>query len=511
MANTIIESEKNVSTHSIKISNLTKKYGNFNANNNINLDIKIGEIHSIVGQNGAGKSTLLGILSGRIAPSSGSVHIFSDELHYGDPRSSRNQGIATIYQELTVIPNLTALENVFLGQTISRLGFISKEKMKIRFNELSQIMGVDIPPSLLANRLSIADQQILEIMRGIQSNAKIILLDEPTASLAPPERKSLLKTIKSLRSKGITIIYVSHNLEEILEISDNITVFRDGEKVCTMQKDLWTKEKLVASMLGHENVKEYLKFDIDEKVVRRKDRKEIISCKNVTVPGIIESINLTVFSGEIVGIGGLVGSGRSTFVRALSGLEPTSSGQLVIEGKKEKWPTSPRVAMKYGIALAPEDRKSQGLVLGLSAQDNINMVNFKQVSKWGFYLKKSANSIAQDFSEQFGLTRSVNLECKNLSGGNQQKVLLSKVCNIKPKILIVDEPTRGIDIGVKKDVMKILKDLADKGMGIIVISSELEEVVTVSDRVIVFSKGRMVKELKDKEEISVSNILNSTF
>ncbi|MFZ7942645.1 ATP-binding cassette domain-containing protein [Neobacillus sp. 19] len=239
--------------------------------------------------------------------------------------------------------------------------------------------------------------------------------------------------------------------------------------------------------------------------------KEIISCKNVTVPGIIESINLTVFSGEIVGIGGLVGSGRSTFVRALSGLEPTSSGQLVIEGKKEKWPTSPRVAMKYGIALAPEDRKSQGLVLGLSAQDNINMVNFKQVSKWGFYLKKSANSIAQDFSEQFGLTRSVNLECKNLSGGNQQKVLLSKVCNIKPKILIVDEPTRGIDIGVKKDVMKILKDLADKGMGIIVISSELEEVVTVSDRVIVFSKGRMVKELKDKEEISVSNILNSTF
>ncbi|MBU8877514.1 sugar ABC transporter ATP-binding protein [Bacillus sp. FJAT-29790] len=511
MANIVFQSDNSIGTSAINITNLIKRYGNFYANNNINLEINKGEVHALVGQNGAGKSTLLGILSGRIAPTSGSVHVFGKELHYGDPRSSRHSGIATIYQELTIIPNLMAVENVFLGQTISRYGFLSKEKMYSKFNEISQIMGVDIPPSILASRLSIADQQILEIMRGIQSNAKIILLDEPTASLAPPERESLLNTIKSLRSKGITIIYVSHNLEEVIDISDKITVFRDGEKVITMPKDFWTKEKLVANMLGQENVNEYLKFDKDENRDVLKDRKEIISCRNVTVPGIIESINLNVSSGEIVGIGGLVGSGRSTFVRALAGLEPSSSGQLVIGGKKEKWPTSPRMSIKYGIAFAPEDRKGQGLVLGLSARENINMVNFKQVSKWGFYLNKSASNIAQDFSEQFGLTRSIKLECRNLSGGNQQKVLLSKVCNIKPKVLIVDEPTRGIDLGVKKDVIKILRELASQGMGIIVISSELEEVVAVSDKVIVFSKGRMVKELNSKEEISVSNILKSTF
>lgn len=513
MIDTILQSDISLSKSksTIKISNLTKKYGNFHANKNINLEIYKGEIHSLVGQNGAGKSTILGILSGRIAPTYGSVHIFGKELHYGNPRSSRNLGIATIYQELTIIPNLTALENVFLGQTISRYGFLSREKMYHRYNELSQIMGVEIPPSVIANRLSVADQQILEIMRGIQSNAKILILDEPTASLAPPERSSLLNTIKSLRNKGITIVYVSHHLEEVLEISDTITIFRDGEKVETKPRDYWTKKKLVASMLSQEDVDDYLKYDNDEMRDCKKIGKEMIRCENVTVPGVIESINLHAFSGEIVGIGGLVGSGRSTFVRALAGLEPTSTGELVIEGKKVKWPVSPRMSMKYGIAFAPEDRKSQGLVLGLSAQDNINMVAFQRVSKWGFYSNKIAQRIAQEFSEQFGLTRSLKVACRNLSGGNQQKVLLSKVCNLNPNILIVDEPTRGIDIGVKKDVIKILKELASKGICIIIISSELEEVVSLSDRVIVFSKGRLVRELKDKEEISVSNILNSTF
>ncbi|MGE7664869.1 sugar ABC transporter ATP-binding protein [Ureibacillus composti] len=511
MSKAVLQPNLKVSTHSIKLSNLTKKFGNFSANNDINLEINAGEVHSLVGQNGAGKSTLLGILSGRISPSSGSVHVFDKELQYGDPRSSRNLGIATIYQELTIIPNLSAMQNVFLGQSISRYGFLSKEKMRRRYMELSQIMGVNIPPSLLANRLSIADQQILEIMRGIQSNAKILLLDEPTASLAPPERESLLKMIESLRSNGITIIYVSHHLEEVLEISDSISVFRDGQKVSTMPKEYWTKEKLISTMLGQDDVSDYLDLGVIQKNDEEETKRVLFSCKNVTVPGVLEAISLDIRPGEIIGIGGLVGSGRSTFVRSLAGLEPTSSGQMIIDGKNVKWPTTPRMALNYGIALAPEDRKNQGLVLGLSAQENINMVNFRNVSKFGFYSKKSAFRIAQDFSEQFGLTRPVKLECRNLSGGNQQKVLLSKVCNTDPKILLIDEPTRGIDIGVKKDVLKKLRELASNGMSIIVISSELEEVVAVSDRVIVFSKGRVTKELKNREEINVGNILKNTF
>lgn len=495
---------------SIKVNNISKKYGNFYANYNIDLDIVKGEIHSLVGQNGAGKSTLLGVLSGRIAPSSGTVHVFNQELNYGDPRSSKKLGIATIYQELTIIPELNALENVFLGQTISKYGFISKSEMLKEYKRLSVVMEINIPPFVSASNLSIADQQILEIMRGLQLNAKVLILDEPTASLAPPERKSLLKIVKSLSSKGITVLYVSHHLDEVLEISDRITLLRDGQIIKTEMNKYWTKEKLVANMMG-KKLKKTLENNQEESIKSMlHDSEEILKCINLTVPGVLTSINFSAFSGEILGIGGLVGSGRSTLVRSIAGLENESNGEMYIENKKVRWPKSPRTSMKYGIAFAPEDRKDQGLVLGLTVQENINMVKFKNISKFGFYKSKSANQIATHYSDQFGLTKSIKTECRKLSGGNQQKVLLSKVCNLEPKILIVDEPTRGIDVSVKSDVINILKDLASKGMCIVIISSELEEIVEVSDRILVLSKGKIVNELTGGK-ISVSNILNSTF
>ncbi|MEH7505516.1 sugar ABC transporter ATP-binding protein [Neobacillus drentensis] len=496
---------------SILISGLTKRYGRFNAISNIDIKILEGEIHSLVGQNGAGKSTLLGILSGRVAPSDGSIQVYEKELDYGDPRSSRRLGIATIYQELTIIPNLSAVDNVFLGQNISKYGFLSKGKMLERYQELCELMNVTIPPTKIANRLSIADQQMLEIMRGIQLNARILILDEPTASLAPPERKSLLETLKSLRSKGITIIYVSHHLDEVLEISDNVTILRNGEKVITEQRSYWSKDKLVSTMLGEEVGNDLVEAVAVSTDINHKIGREVLRAEQVTVPDAIEDINLTIHAGEIIGIGGLVGSGRSTLVRALAGLEPLSSGNLWIEGKKVKWPKSPRHSIRMGIGFAPEDRKHQGLVLDLSCQDNINMTDLKRIRKWGFYSRKSAGKIAEKLGERFGLTRPIDTICRNLSGGNQQKVLLGKLCNLGPNILIVDEPTRGIDIGVKIDVLKVLKQLANEGMSIIIISSELEEVVAVSDKVLVLSKGRLVKEITKNDEISVGNILNATF
>ncbi|WP_051591151.1 sugar ABC transporter ATP-binding protein [Bacillus sp. UNC438CL73TsuS30] len=495
----------------IKISGLTKKYGNFFANSNIDVTIYEGEVHALVGQNGSGKSTLLGMLSGRIAPSDGSVHIFGRELQYGDPRSSRNLGVATIFQELTIVPELTAVDNVFLGQYMNTKGFLSQGKMKARFKELCAQLGVNISPMETAGRLSIADQQMLEIMRGLQSNANVIIFDEPTASLAPPERKSLLDTIHSLRDQGICIIYVSHHLDEVLEISDHITILRSGKKIRTERIEYWNKDRLVSEMLGEEIGNDLAKVISKSFPENGQFGQEILRAEKVTVPGSIESIDISIRAGEIVGIGGLVGSGRSTLARALAGLEASSSGELWMEGKKVKWPHSPKYSMGLGIALAPEDRKHQGLVLDLSSQININMVDFKSVRKWGIYHKKSAKEKAEKLGNKFGLNRSIDTICRNLSGGNQQKVLLAKVTNINPKVLIIDEPTRGIDIGVKIDVLKILKQLAREGTSIIVISSELEEVVAISDRVLVLSKGKLVNELKTKEEISVNNILKSTF
>ncbi|WP_081418592.1 sugar ABC transporter ATP-binding protein [Paenibacillus sp. Leaf72] len=495
----------------IEISELIKSYGGFRALNGVNIDIQRGEIHSLVGQNGAGKSTLLGILSGRTAPSEGSVRIFGSELHYGDPRSSRKLGVATIYQELTIAPNLSALENVFLGQLLSVNGFISRKRMTKRYMELCAIMGVNISPLQRAGNMSIADQQMLEIMRGLQLNASILILDEPTASLAPPERKSLLKTIKTLQAGGITIIYVSHHLDEVLELSDSVTILRNGEKIVSQPRAYWTKDKLVSSMLGAEVAEEIVRVTQETQHEDTPPGPELLRATGVSVPGAIEDIAITLHAGEIVGIGGLVGSGRTTLVRALAGLEPKSTGTLWIEGKQVKWPREPGYPMSLGIALAPEDRKHQGLVLGMSCEDNINMVNFGQVKKLGFYRKAKAGHIADGLSKRFGLTRPIQTLCRNLSGGNQQKVLLAKVCNLRPKVLIVDEPTRGIDIGVKVEVLKILRQLANEGMAIVIISSELEEVIAVSNRVLVLSKGRLVKELSQRSEISVDHILQATF
>jgi ABC-type sugar transport system ATPase subunit len=511
MKGAVVEPIKTSQREAIKISKLAKKYGNFYANSNINVSILEGEIHSLVGQNGSGKSTLLGLLSGRIAPSEGNIHIFGQELHYGDPRSSRKLGVATIYQELTIVPELTAVDNVFLGQTISKKGFLSQAKMKSRFKELCKILAVDIPLSQPAGRLSVADQQMIEIMRGLQSNARILIFDEPTASLAPPERQSLLKTIKSLSEQGISIIYVSHHLDEVLEISDNITILRNGEKIRTEPRGYWNKDLLVTEMLGEE-----IGNDLSEVILKAFPKQnqfgsEVLKATGVTVPGAVEGIDISIRAGEILGIGGLVGSGRSTLARALSGLEPTSTGELWMEGQKVKWTNSPRYSMNLGIVLAPEDRKQQGLVLDQSCQVNINMVDFKSIQKWGLYDSKSANDKATELGNRFGLNRPIDTLCRNLSGGNQQKVLLAKVTNINPKVMIIDEPTRGIDIGVKIEVLKILKQLANNGMSIIVISSELEEVVAVSDRVLVLSKGRLVDELSKKEDISVAKILQSTF
>lgn len=475
----------------------------------VDVQARMGTIHALVGENGAGKSTFLGIIAGRVVPTRGSVRIFGQPHVFGAPRQARRLGIATIYQELTIVPALSAQANVFLGQPFAQGGLLDERRMRRRFEELSVQMAVTIRPDAIAGRLSVADQQMLEIMRGVQSGAKLILFDEPTTSLAPPEREALFRLMRQLRAEGTTMMFVSHNLEEVLDISDVVTVFRDGNLSGSAPRSDWSKPALIRAMVGHDVVENRRV----ERAPRPAGAALLLEAKGVAVPGAIEAIDIALNPGEILGIGGLVGSGRTSLLRALAGLEPRSTGMLRVNGEPANWPTTPRAALKVGIVLVPEDRKAQGLVLGMSAMDNIAIARFGEVSRFGVISNSTVAAKARTVAREFGFAENrVGTTVRNLSGGNQQKVLLGKARFRSPKILLVDEPTRGIDVGAKDEIMDTLRRLADEGLGIIVVSSDLEEVIAASDRIIVMSEGHKVAELDQRAgAVKVQDILNAAF
>ncbi|RUX19668.1 sugar ABC transporter ATP-binding protein [Mesorhizobium sp. M2A.F.Ca.ET.037.01.1.1] len=500
---------KQMSVPAISLLDVSKSFGHVVALQPVSLDIAAGTIHAFVGQNGAGKSTTLGVLAGRIEPSSGRVLLFGEEANLGNPRAARAQGVSAIYQELTIVPALSAAANVFLGQTLAHGGFLDERAMHRRFSDLCARLGVSIDPAREARRLSVADQQMLEIMRALQADSKIILFDEPTTALAPPERDALFNVMRELRDQGHTLIYVSHNLDEVLGISEQISVFRNGRLVQTQPRASWTKQGLVASMLG----------EAMGDIYHRRNRtlasvgSPVLKVRGLTVPGAVTDLALSVSAGEILGIGGLVGAGRTTFLRAIAGMEPRARGKFVIAGREVAWPTDPRTARDYGIALVPEDRKTQGLVLGMSSMDNVAMANYGRVRKSGFVDAARLRSLSRKSTDRFGLDpRRLGDPVGNLSGGNQQKVLLSRWDYEQPKVLMVDEPTRGIDVGAKSEILDALRDFAERGTAVIIVSSELEEIVAVADRVVVLSEGRLVDELDHaRSPLSVHAILNSAF
>ncbi|SDB58464.1 sugar ABC transporter ATP-binding protein [Bauldia litoralis] len=493
----------------IDARSVEKRFGGTLALTGVSVCAEVGSINALVGENGAGKSTFLGVIAGRVVPTTGSVSIFGNPLAFGNPRLSRQQGIAAIYQELTIVPALSAVANVFLGQTVSRAGLLSERGMCDRFLELSAQLKVSIPPGIEARHLSVADQQMLEIMRGIQSRARLILFDEPTTALAPPERESLFAIMRELRRGGTTMVIVSHNLDEVLDIADSVTVFRDGEVAHAAPRSEWTKRDLVRAMIGHDLVEPSSRTPFAGKA----GAAPLLSATGVSLPGALEGIDIEVRPGEIVGIGGLVGSGRSSLLRALSGFEPKSTGTLAIDGEAVPWPKTPRMAILAGIALVPEDRKTQGLVLGMSAMANITMPNFGGVASLGVISDRRMASSARGVARDFGFDENrVGTTVRNLSGGNQQKVLLGRWRYSLPKVLLVDEPTRGIDVGAKEEILVTLRRLAAQGLGIIVVSSELEEVVQMGDRVLVLSEGRAVARLDAAHApIKVKDILEAAF
>ena len=486
------------------------------------LTLTAGQVHAFVGENGAGKSTCLGVLAGRIPPTDGTVRVWGEEISYGDPRGCRKAGVMAIYQELTIVPALSAQANVFLGLPLSRRGFLSEGQMRKRYVELCEEIGV--PPAadgVPAGHLSVAEQQLLEIMRALVSDARVILFDEPTASLALQERAALLRLMDRLRTAGMTIVFVSHNLDEVLEIADTITVFREGSITAVGPRSEWDKSRLVREMLGNE-AGEWLAHELleDDAAIlapaprrRRDDAVPIVRVEGLTVPGAVENVDVEVYAGEILGLGGLVGSGRTSVLRALAGLEPRASGQLWVDGKPRSLPRSVRQARKLGIALLPEDRKRQGLVLQMDAMNNIALSDLGSVSRMGVISKKKMARQTKAVATGFGFRgERIGEVARNLSGGNQQKLLLARWRFSPPRILLADEPTRGIDIGAKAEIMASLEQMAEEGLGIVVVSSELEEVCALSDRVVVLAEGRCVGTLDRSDAgITPSRIMSTAF
>jgi ABC-type sugar transport system ATPase subunit len=473
------------------------------------LDVRPSSIHALVGQNGAGKSTLLGIMAGRILPATGTVEVFGINQSLGDPRAARAAGVVGIYQELTIVPAMTALENVFLGQWRSKHGFVSKREMVAAFDGLTARLGVSIDPMAVCRTLSVADQQIIEIMRALQFNARIILFDEPAASLAPFERHALFRLMRDLRSSGHSMVFVSHNLNEVLDLADEISVFRDGRHIGSALTAEWTKSSIVSAMLGR---------DMDDIYHRRAGRKlnggrNLLRATDVVVPGAVHSVEIDLQRGEILGIGGLAGSGRTTLLRALAGLELKATGSLWIKGARRPWPQTPRTARAYGLALVPEDRKNQGLIPKMTVMENITIGDFGRSARHGIVSRELLHNATVPVAERFRLDPMRLFENVNkLSGGNQQKVLLARWWYDRPDVLLVDEPTRGIDIAAKSEILDALRDFADQGLGVIVVSSELEEVVSLADRVVVLAEGHRVQELPSASaQITVAEILSAAF
>ena len=482
---------------------VSKKYSGKYAVHGVHLTVQPGTVYALVGENGAGKSTLLGMISGRVGTDEGSISIFGDELRGSNPRDARHHGLVVVYQELTMVPALTAVQNVFLGQLNTRLGMVADSAMRERFLELCREFDVTIDPDLAVRDLSLSHQQIVEIMRGVQANGRILMLDEPSAALAESERDVLYRILNRLRERGTTIVFVSHNLDEVLHLSDHITVMRDSEIVTSAPRSEWDKGSIVRSMVGKDAV-----------ITRRTERHELgdgdIEITDVTLPGALHGIDVRARRGEIIGLWGLVGSGRTTFFRSVFGLEPRSSGNIRIRGTQVHWPRSAREAINSGIVMVPESRKG-ALVMGMDSIANY-WLGRKPLLPIFVSSRREKPAVAQD-STFFGFNvRRLYDPVRTLSGGNQQKVLLAKWAGRRPDVFLVDEPTRGIDVGAKVEVLQSLVRLAADRATIIVTSSELEEVLAVCDRLLVFAHGRVVQELDTVDtEHSVEEILKLGF
>jgi len=502
----------------IQLVDVSRSFGATKAVRDVTMDLaERGKIHALVGENGAGKSTCLGIAAGRIPPSSGKVLVNGVELELGSPRASKRAGVHAIYQELTIVPAISPEANVFLGRPIASKGWLRESEMRAEYERLCAKLGVTPAVTGRSGSLSVADQQVLEIMRALVSEAEAILLDEPTASLAHAEREALYVTLHQLRDQGLALSLVSHNLEEVLEHSDDITVCRDGAIVERRPASAWTKRELVGAMLGKQTHGAEIAAGTRGSRPTSPDRgasvKPLMVVDSLSSPGLIEDLSFELYPGEILGIAGLVGSGRTSLLRALAGLDPSATGTVTTSEPGDRVPQRVREARARGIALLPEDRKGQGLLLARDGADNITLGEWSGLSKFSFLNSQLLGAAAAEAAAPVGFNvKRLGERAARLSGGNQQKLMIARWLHTTHSVLLADEPTRGVDVGAKAEILVALEKVVAQGRSLIVVSSELEEVVGLSDRVLVIDKGRSLGILNAAEQdITVALLLQMIF
>jgi ribose transport system ATP-binding protein len=475
----------------LRVNHISKKYPGVTALDDVNLELRRGEVHAIVGENGAGKSTLIKTISGAIEPTFGTIEVEGETFKKMTPQLARKHGIAVIYQEFTLIPVLTAAENIFLGEYLMKGLVLNLKEMDRQSRELFQKLNIEIDPNTMVADLTTGYQQIVEIAKAISKNAKLLIMDEPSAPLTMSEVNAMFKIVDTLKAQGVTIIYISHRLEEIFRLSDRVSVFRDGKYITTMNTAETNKNELIKHMVGRELTESY--------PMRNKPATETsLSIRKLCGNG-VKDITFDVKRGEILGLAGLIGAGRTELMQLLFGYEKITSGEIILDGI-DIHPQNCAGAIGMGIALVPEDRKQQGMILDMTIKENITLPILKDISKFSKINSLREEQITQEYSERLRIKApSMKQQVKNLSGGNQQKVVLAKWLATNPKVMIFDEPTRGIDVGAKQEIYRIMNDLANEGKTIIMVSSDMEELFGMSDRIVVICQGRVTGILKRNE------------
>ncbi|MEZ4507550.1 MAG: sugar ABC transporter ATP-binding protein [Thermomicrobiales bacterium] len=477
----------------LRMSGISKSFPGVRALQNVDLSVQAGECLALVGENGAGKSTLMKILSGVYAPDEGTIEIDGRTVVPSNPHHAQQLGVSIIYQEFNLFPNMSIEENIFIGREPNRSGIVDRAQMRESALGYLRQVGVDLDPRSMVRDLSVAQQQMVEIAKALSYNARIVIMDEPTSALTDTEVRALFEIIRGLKARGLGIVFVSHRLEEIFEICDRITVLRDGRNAGELSTATATPDQVVRMMVGREMT------DLFQKENSSTSDQVVLEVRGLSRRGtqrddskvVLDGVDLQVRSGEIVGLAGLVGSGRTEVARAIFGADPFDSGEIYLEGQRVHV-KSPAEAIGKGIALAPEDRKLQALVLALAIRENIALPNLGRLSRFGFVRRREERALADRYIQALSVrTPSMEQKVINLSGGNQQKVVLAKWLALNPKVLIVDEPTRGIDIGAKAEVHSLLSQLAAQGVAILMISSELPEILGMSDRIYVMREGKI--------------------
>lgn len=476
----------------LEMHHVHKRFAGVHALNDVSFKLKAGEVHALLGENGAGKSTLIKVLGGIYQADEGEILIDGNKVEIKGVEDAKKSGVAIIHQELVLVSHMTVAENIFLGREFGKGILVNRRKMNEEAQKLLNEHQVDIRADVLVGKLTIAQQQMVEIVKAISHNSKILVMDEPTSSIADKEVEFLFETMRKLTKRGVGIIYISHKMSELEQICDRVTVMRDGMYVGTESVKNTTKDKLIAMMVGRA-LENYYTRDYQE------PGEEVLRCEHISDGNIVKDVNFHLKKGEIIGFAGLVGAGRSETMKAIFGLTKDVSGEIMINGEKVKV-TSPVEAMKHGLALVPEDRKQEGLYKVQSVRFNMTIEVLEQFIKGISVDEKKEIELTRKYIDMMSTKTPTQMQkIGNLSGGNQQKVIIGRWLATNPNVLILDEPTRGVDVGAKSEIYVIMNELVKKGVSIIMVSSELPEIINMSDRVYVMAEGRVTGCLNHDE------------